>query len=108
MPNQRGHSLRSFAGNGVVEKFVGQQQRVDVGADLGQKTVGQILRRLFEEDRAKAQAAARGLFHNAQAFDGAIAVFGALGARERLAQFLHQRVVAAFDAAQPVLGGRGF
>ena len=53
--------------------------------------------------RAEAQAAANSFFHNAQALDGALALFGKLRARKGQPQLLGQGIMAAFDSAQPFL-----
>ena len=80
-----------------------------LGADLGQQAFCQVLRGFLKEHRAKAQPAADGFFNDAEAFDGAATIFGAFRVRERLTEFLHQSIVAAFDPAEPLLGaGRSF
>jgi hypothetical protein len=61
------------------------------------------LGRLTKEHRAETQAAADGFFQDAEALDGAVSGFGEFGTRECLAQLFDQRIVAAFDAAEPVL-----
>src|SRR5215472_18604574 len=71
-------------------------------SDLGKQALRQILRRVLEPHRAKAQPAADRLLHDANAIDRATAVFGPFGPREGLAHMLDQGVVTAFDASQPL------
>ncbi len=65
----------------------------------GNKRSARAARRFAEKYRTKLQAAADGFFHNAHAFNGAMAVGREFAVRERAAQLLHQRIVATLDAA---------
>jgi len=102
--HERGYALGRFTGDGAVEELVRKKKSFDVGADLRQQALGAVLRRLPEENGAETQAAANGLFDDAQAFDGAVAVVGALRSGKGEAQPLDQGVVMPLDATQPVRG----
>ena len=97
---QRSHALRRFAGDDAGEQLVGQQQGLDLGAELGQKPFCPGRGRLAEKDCPKPQAAANGFFQDAQAFNGAVAVRGELAAGKGPAQLFDQRIMASLDAAQ--------
>ena len=68
-------------------------------ADLGQQFFSDVRRRFPEEYGPKFQSAADRFFHDPHAFNGAFAALGPLPSRECLPQFLHRRMVAAFDFA---------
>ena len=71
-----------------------------MGTDLRQQALGQISRRLLEEDSPESQAAPNGLFDNPQSFNGAVAALGEFRLRKRVPDFFHERVVASFDPSQ--------
>src|SRR5713226_5328225 len=75
-------------------------------SNLRQQTFRAILCRLAKKNGPKPQPAANRFFEDAQAFNGTVALFRALGARKCPAELLDQCVVAAFDAAQPLPGAR--
>src|ERR1022692_3303449 len=58
-----------------------------------------------KEYRTETQATADGFFQDAQAFDGTISGFGEFGVGKCLAELLDQGVVAAFNAAEAIVGG---
>ncbi len=82
------------------EKLIGQQQGLNLGAELGQEAAGAGRASLAEKDRPEPQAAANGFFQNSQTFNGAIPVGSEFPAIEGPAQLFDQGIMASLDAAQ--------
>jgi hypothetical protein len=70
-----------------------------VSGNLRQQAIRAVPRRFAKEHGAKTQAAAGGFLNNAHAFNGTVAVLGALGTRKGLSKLLDQSIVPAFNAA---------
>ncbi len=100
-------ALRGFRGDGAVEDVVGEEDGFGGAAELGEQAVGALAGRLREEDGAQAQAAADGLLYQFDALDGHRAVLARLGLGEGAAKVLDQRVLAAGDGAESLVGRVG-
>jgi len=93
-----GRQLRRLAGDARLDGV-----RADLRNQLGRAATF-LERRLAENHGAHAQAGAERFFQHAHALDRAVAVGSQFGVGEGGAQLLDQRVLAAADVPQPVLG----
>src|SRR5215471_12073593 len=98
--NQRSQTLWSFAGDNAREQSVGQKQGFNICTDLRQEFGGLALGRIAEEYCPKTDAAEDRFFQNSSAFDCVVTIRSELAARECPTQFLHQRMMFAFNGTK--------